>query len=109
MIDLAKIRSAFPMLRNLPKMQGHDLVWLDNSSTTFKPDPVIAAINRYYCEETSNSHRGDYDLCYQMDQEVLKARQAVARFIHSETNEVVFTSGATAKIDLKPTPFSPIV
>ena len=100
MIDLAKIRSAFPMLRNLPKMQGHDLVWLDNSSTTFKPDSVIAAINRYYCEETSNSHRGDYDLCYQMDQEVLKARQAVARFIHSETNEVVFTSGATASLNL---------
>ncbi len=100
MIDLKKVRADFPMLRKLPKMQGYDLAWLDNSSTTFKPDSVIAAMNRYYTEETANSHRGDYDLCYQMDQEVLASRKAVANFIHAETKEIVFTSGATGSLNL---------
>ena len=100
MIDVKKIREDFPMLRSQKKMQGHDLVWLDNASTTFKPDCVIDAINRYYRDETSNSHRGDYDLCYQMDQEVALTRKAVARFINAKEKEIVFTSGATSSINL---------
>ncbi len=100
MIDVKRIRKDFPMLRAKKKMQGHDLVWLDNASTTFKPDRVIEAIDRYYREETSNSHRGDYDLCYQMDQEVALTRKAVARFINAKENEIVFTSGATGSINL---------
>ncbi|MBP5216830.1 MAG: cysteine desulfurase [Bacilli bacterium] len=100
MIDVKKIREDFPMLRSHQKMQGHDLVWLDNASTTFKPDCVIEAINRYYRDETSNSHRGDYDLCYHMDQEVASTRKAVARFINAKEEEIVFTSGATDSINL---------
>ena len=63
MLDLDKIRSDFPMLRNHIQMQGKPLVWLDNASTTFKPDCVINETVRYYSFETANSHRGDYDLC----------------------------------------------
>lgn len=100
MLDLKAIRNEFPMLRNATKMQGHDLVWLDNASTTFKPDAVLEAVTRYYTSETSNSHRGDYDLCYNMDQEVLKTRKAVASFIHCDPSEVVFTSGATMSLNL---------
>lgn len=88
------------MLRSGKLMQGKPLVYLDNASTTFKPDPVIAAITRYYSEETSNAHRGDYDLCYNMDVEVLAARKAVASFIGAEPKEIVFTSGTTGSINL---------
>ena len=47
MLDLDKIRSDFPMLRNHIQMQGKPLVWLDNASTTFKPDCVINETVRY--------------------------------------------------------------
>ncbi len=100
MFDPNSFRKDFPMLRSGKMMQGKPLVWLDNASTTFKPDSVVAAITRYYTSETSNSHRGDYDLCYDMDMEVLNARKAVADFIGAETKEIVFTSGTTGSINL---------
>ena len=99
MYDLKKIREQFPMLNN-KKMQGHDLVYLDNASTTFKPQCVIDAMNSYYTNETANSHRGDYDLLANMDNKVFETRKTVARFINCEPNEVVFTSGDTMSLNL---------
>jgi selenocysteine lyase/cysteine desulfurase len=32
------------MFRNQIQMQKHPLVWLDNASTTFKPDCVLKAV-----------------------------------------------------------------
>ncbi len=99
MYDINKVRADFPMLNN-KKMQGKPLVFLDNASTTFKPQSVIDAMNKYYLEMNANSHRGDYDLCYNMDVEIQKTRETIARFINSETNEVVFTSGDTEALNL---------
>ncbi len=99
-MDPYKIRKDFPMYRNNTQMQGKPLVWLDNASTTFKPDCVIQAVTDYYSKETANSHRGDYDLCYAMDQRVLQVREKVSRFIGSKKEEVVFTAGTTASINL---------
>ena len=99
MYDIDKIRAQFPMLDN-KTMQGKPLVFLDNASTTFKPQCVIDAISRYYLEKNSNAHRGDYDLCYDMDQEVAKARQEVASFVNCDINEVVFTAGTTMSLNL---------
>lgn len=101
MFDPKDIRKDFPMFRNGVKMQGKDLVFLDNASTTFKPDCVLNAISRYYQNETSNSHRGDYDLCYNVDQVVLNTRKKVAKFLNAKSeNEIVFTSGATSSLNL---------
>lgn len=101
MLDVNKIRKDFPMYRNSLTMQGKPLVFLDNSSTTFKPDCVLEAISKYYQYETSNSHRGDYDLCYNVDQKILNVRKQVARFINANSeNEIVFTSGATESLNL---------
>ena len=99
MIDLKKIRKDFPMLNN-KTMQGKPLVFLDNASTTFKPQCVIDEMNMYYIEMNANSHRGDYDLCYNMDVEVSKSRETIAKFINSEVNEVIFTSGDTESLNL---------
>ena len=100
MYDVYKIREQFPMLKEQKYMQGKPLVFLDNASTTFKPQCVIDAITKYYAEETSNSHRGDYDLCYKMDLEIENTRKAIARFINCGSNEVVFTSGDTMALNL---------
>lgn len=100
MIDVKKIRQDFPMFYNHVQMQGKPLIWLDNASTTFKPDCVIEAVTEYYATETSNSHRGDYDLCYAMDKKIAECRERIASFIGADSKEVVFTSGTTASINL---------
>ena len=41
-----KIKTDFPTLNQ--KINEHDLVYLDNASTTQKPKSVIRAIKKYY-------------------------------------------------------------
>ncbi|MCQ2771651.1 MAG: cysteine desulfurase [Bacilli bacterium] len=101
MIDVTKIRNDFPMYRNGITMQNKPLVWLDNASTTFKPDCVLEAISDYYTKETSNSHRGDYDLCFNIDTKIQECRETVQHFINAKSStEIVFTSGTTGGINL---------
>ena len=100
MYDVYEIRKQFPMLTNDIKMQNKPLVFLDNCSTTFKPQCVIDAEMEYYTKTTSNSHRGDYDLSVKMDEKIDEARNVVAHFVNCEPNEVVFTSGTTAGLNL---------
>lgn len=100
MYDIKEIRKQFPMLNNNIKMQNKPLVFLDNCSTTFKPQCVIDAEMDYYTKYNSNSHRGDYDLCYKVDVMVDEARQTIANFIGANKNEVVFTDGATGALNL---------
>ena len=100
MYDVYKIRKQFPMLTNNIKMQKKPLVFLDNSSTTFKPQCVIDAEMEYYNKTTSNSHRGDYDLSVEMDKKIEEARETIANFVNCEPNEVVFTTGTTASLNL---------
>ena len=100
MYNVDEIRKQFPMLNGEKTMQGKPLVFLDNASTTFKPQCVIDAVVNYYSNITCNSHRGDYDLSVNMDQEVFKTREAIARFVNCDPNEVVFTSGTTMSINM---------
>ena len=99
MYNVYEIRKLFPMLNN-KKMQGKPLVYLDNASTTFKPQCVIDAVTKYYSEQTANHHRGDYDLLFNMDKMVQETREVVAKFVNSEPREVVFTSGDTMSLNL---------
>ena len=100
MFDVYEIRKNFPMLDGNKKMQGKPLVFLDNASTTFKPQCVIDACLKYYTECTSNSHRGDYDLSVIVDDEVKECRKVIAKFVNSEQNEVVFTNGDTMSLNM---------
>ena len=95
-----KLRQDFPMFQNGVKMQGKPLVFLDNASTTFKPYAVEKAVNEYFETMTANSHRGDYDLCYNIDVRIDEAREALARFINADKKEIVFTSGTSMSINL---------
>ncbi|MCR5505859.1 MAG: cysteine desulfurase [Bacilli bacterium] len=99
MYDVYEIRKQFPMLQG-KTMQAKPLVYLDNASTTFKPQCVIDAIESYYKELNANAHRGDYDLMYKMDVAIQKTRETIAKFVNCEPNEVVFTSGDTMAINL---------
>ncbi len=99
MFDIKKIRQDFPMLRHADA-SSKPSIYFDNAATTFKPQSVVDAVVKYYTEASVNIHRGDYDLSYQVSEEYEQARKAVARFIHSDVSEVVFTSGASASLNL---------
>ena len=92
------IRKDFPMLDNRT-MNGHPLVYLDNSATTFKPKQVIDSINNFYSSYTSNVHRGEYELSFKADEAYENTRKTVAAFINCDEKEVVYTSGATAGLN----------
>ena len=86
-------REDFPMLKD-------DLVYLDNSATTFKPKQVIDKVMEYYNNYTSNIHRGDYDISIKVDTMYDNVRDKVKDFINASSNkEIVFTSGATDSLN----------
>lgn len=87
-------REDFPMLQN-------NLIYFDNSATTFKPKEVLEAINDYYTKYTSNAHRGDYKTSLKVDMLYEETREIIKDFINANTSrEIVFTSGATNSLNM---------
>lgn len=99
MFDINKIRSDFPMLNNR-QMQGKPLIYFDNAATTLKPQSVIDAVTSYYTQYGANAHRGDYDLSYEVDQKYQETRAKCAAFLNASEAEIVYTSGASAGLNL---------
>ena len=93
------IRSDFPMYSRDEKYKDLPLHYLDNSATTFKPYSVIKTMNEYNYHMTSNAHRGDYLLAYDVSTAYEFARHEVASFINSKDEEVIFTSGTTMSLN----------
>jgi len=97
--DLKTIRQQFPALHQ--QIHGKDLVYLDNSATTLKPQVVIDSISEYYSTINSNIHRGIHYLSQRSTECYEQARETVARFINAkESCEVIFTRGTTDSINL---------
>ena len=94
MFNIDEIRNQFPMLKN-----NKDLIYFDNSSTTFKPYSVIKAVEDYYLNYSVNYGRGEYDLSFLLDAKIDAARKSVADFINANENEIVFTSNTTVGLN----------
>ncbi len=96
LFDAKKIREDFPIFRNNP-----DLVFLDNASTTQKPQSVIDTLSHYYENYNSNIHRGIYQIAEKATAAYEKTRDKVAEFIGADDRRsIVFTKGATESINL---------
>lgn len=103
-LDVNKIRQDFPILNK--KVNGKQLVYLDNAATTQKPVQVTDRIVRYYQEENSNVHRGVHHLSQIATEEYENARNYLAGFIGaSSPKEIVYTRGTTEAINLLATVF----
>ena len=94
-MEFNKYREDYPFLKNNP-----NIIFFDNASTALKPKCVIDAVNHYYNDLCVNAHRGDYYLSYKVDVEIEEVRKEVSNFIDCEENEVAFTSGSTAGMNL---------
>src|SRR5580704_5949460 len=58
--DVNAIRRDFPILEE--RVNGRQLIWLDNASTTQKPRVVIDRLKNFYEHENSNIHRAAHEL-----------------------------------------------
>ena len=98
MID-RKIKSDFPTLDQ--KINGKQLVYLDNAATTQKPYTVIEAVDKYYKNTNSNIHRGVHTLSQKATEKYENTRLKIANFINSDSEkEIIFVRGATEAINL---------
>ena len=86
--------SYFPMIKN-------DLVYFDNGATTLKPITVINKEIEYLSCYTANSHRGDYNNSFRVDDEIDNTRNLVKEFINAKSkDEIIFTANATDSLNL---------
>ena len=97
--DVNKIREDFPILSR--KVNGKDLVYLDNGGSSQSPASVIARFDKYHTEEHSNVHRGVHYLSQLATNEYEKARVKVQKFINArEAKECIFVRGTTEGVNL---------
>ena len=99
MFDIKKIRADFPILQRT--VNNRPLVYFDSGATAQKPLSVINLTDELMRDHNANIHRGVHHLSGKMTEMYEEAREKVRRFIGAECREeVVFTSGATASINL---------
>ncbi|MBF6331912.1 cysteine desulfurase [Nocardia transvalensis] len=93
------IRKDFPILER--RFGPNPLVYLDNAATTQKPRVVLDALVNYYSSVNSNIGRGYYQLSMAATDTYERARDTIRRAINAaHSDEVVFTPGTTAAINL---------
>jgi cysteine desulfurase/selenocysteine lyase len=99
MLDVAKIRSDFPILAK--NIHNKPLVYLDNAATTQKPKQVLDSVYDYYTNKNSNIHRGVHLLSEQASEIYESVRDTVKDFINAgSSKEIVFTQSTTDSINL---------
>ena len=89
----------FPILSR--KVYGKDLVYFDNAATSQRPQAVLDKWNEISSWSNSNIHRAVHCLSDESTQAYESARDAVKEFLNAfSREEIVFTSGTTASINL---------
>jgi cysteine desulfurase / selenocysteine lyase len=98
-VSISGCRHQFPLLHE--RVNGKQLVYLDNAATSQKPQVVIDTIMRYYQSENSNIHRGVHYLSEKATQAYEKARVKVRDFLNAaHREEIIFVRGTTEGINL---------
>jgi cysteine desulfurase/selenocysteine lyase len=99
MYDVEKIRADFPILSR--KVNGVDLVYLDNGASAQKPQAVIDAVSNAYAHEYANVHRGLHFLSNLATENYEAVRGKIARFLGAETEEeIILVSNTTMALNL---------
>lgn len=89
------LRSDFPFFSSNP-----NLVYLDNAATTQKPLAVIDSVTRFMTEQNCNTGRSLYPLSSAASKMISDSRSAVASFINSDSDEIIFTKGCTEALNM---------
>ena len=93
------IREMFPALSR--KVFGKPLVYFDNAATAQRPESVVKKMESLAFGTNANIHRAVHKLAVDATEEYESTRDAVKEYINATSREeVIFTSGTTASINL---------
>ncbi len=96
---VARLRRDFPILAR--EVSGKPLAYLDNAASTQRPRAVLDAMTAAYERHYANVHRGIHTLAQEADELFEAAREKVRALLSAPSAEqIIFTSGATAAINL---------
>lgn len=99
MISVNEIRQMFPLLSR--QIYGKQLIYFDNAATSQRPQYVLDLWNRLSTQSNANIHRGIHRLSEEATAEYENTRDYVRQFLNAQhREEIVFTSGTTAAINL---------
>lgn len=99
MISVNEIRQMFPLLSR--HIYGKQLIYFDNAATSQRPQSVLDLWNRLSTQSNANIHRGIHRLSEEATAEYENTRDYVRQFLNAQhREEIVFTSGTTAAINL---------
>ncbi len=96
--DAAALREDFPILQT--EVNGHPLVYLDSGATSQKPRQVLQAEYDFLTHQNAAVHRGAHTLAAEATDLFEDAREAVAGFVGAAPEQLAWTSGATAGLNL---------
>jgi cysteine desulfurase/selenocysteine lyase len=97
--ELAAVRADFPLLARTVR-GGRPLVYLDSAATSQKPEVVLDAEQDFYVRRNAAVHRGAHQLAEEATEAFENARSRVASFVGVSPAELIWTSNATAGINL---------
>lgn len=97
--ELAAVRADFPLLQRTVR-DGRPLVYLDSGATSQKPEVVLDAEQDFYTQRNAAVHRGAHQLAEEATEAFETARHEVASFVGVHDDEIVWTSNATAGLNL---------
>tara|TARA_B100001250_G_scaffold239745_1_gene206039 strand:- start:772 stop:1989 length:1218 start_codon:yes stop_codon:yes gene_type:complete len=98
-MDINSIKSEFPIFKN--KINGKNLVYLDNANSSQKPQKVIDRISKFYASEFSNIGRSVHSLAVTATNRFEETRDLVKKYINAKSREeIIFTKNATEAINL---------
>jgi len=94
-----RLRISFPILRS--KVNGKQLVYLDNAATTQKPHSVVKKMVDCYFRTNANIHRGVHYLSRKATEIHEDARSVAQGFLNAASSaEIIFTHGTTDAVNL---------
>ena len=98
-MNIQDIRNMFPALSQT--VYGKPLVYFDNAATSQRLESVVRRMDRLSLGTNANIHRAVHKLATEATEEYESTRDAVRDFLNAGSREeIVFTSGTTASINL---------
>lgn len=97
--DFEALRKDFPILDR--KVNGRDLIYLDNTATSQTPRVVVDAVDYAYYNRRANVHRGVHTLSQEATAAMESTRARIREYINAaSSDEIIFTRGTTEAINL---------
>ena len=98
MLNIQQIRDQFPILEQ--KINDKPLVYFDNAAMAQMPQRVMKRLLEWDGRERGNIHSGLHSLSQKSTESYQLAREAVAKFIGADEDEIVFVKNTTEAINL---------